>query len=115
MKSISPEQLLDQLLDQVRLLGASAPEQERWARKNLFPAEELALHLYDSVPGWIARLREAGVLNEAGERCLRELRDYVESVQPCLFGDGPYVSSAPEWRNVRHLASEALALIRPAE
>jgi hypothetical protein len=114
MKSISPSQLLDQLIGQVGLLAAPSHVQEDWARKSQFPAEELALRLYDSVPGWIPRLREAGVLSEAGARCLQNLRDYVESVQPGLFEDGPCVSSAPEWETVRRLATETLATVRPA-
>lgn len=109
---ISAEELLAQLDEEVALLVASTEEQESWARRTGFPTEEIALQLYDSVPGWLDRLRQNRLIDSADERSIAELIDYMKATQTQLFKDGPFVTSAPEWQKVRELASIALQALR---
>ena len=51
----------------VALLLASPDEQNQWASTGRFPAEEIALQLYDAVPGWLPWLRGNRVLTANGE------------------------------------------------
>ena len=108
MGEVSNEGLLRQLDQFVALIAAPAKLQEDWARRCHFPAEELALQYYDAVPAWFTHLRELSLIDDSDERVLTNLKTHLLASQTKLFEDGPHVTHAPEWHQVRDLASAAL-------
>ena len=91
---------------------APADDQMRRVQSSGFPAEEIALQLYDGVQVFLPRLRENALIDSVDVDLLRSLVDRTMSVQPALFGRDGSVTDAPEWAEVRQLASAALANIR---
>jgi len=113
MSAISPQGLLAQLTSFVALAAAPAEEQDQWSKQTSFPAEEIALQIFDSVPHWFGRLREAGLIDSSDERAVARLSDYLHTEILKLFHNG-CVTGAPEWQHARELASTALkSLQRP--
>jgi hypothetical protein len=112
MNEPSLRRLLSHLAEDVALVAASPEEQEAWASRNRFPAEEIALQLYDVVPLWCRTLREGGMIDAGDEAALAGMNEYLQQVQGRLFLDGPTVTAAPEWAAVRRLASSALDRLR---
>jgi hypothetical protein len=115
MASVSPRELLAQLEEFVEVLAMPAELQRSWANDHNAPIDELVLQLLDAVPGWFARLRASGLIDDGDELALLRLRvqfDAVMSGRENLFSDWQAVADAPEWQRTRDLASVALASIR---
>ena len=113
--TISPAELLAQLLDTVERLAAPVSEQRAWAEANDYPIEELILELDLEWPLWQARLVGAGVVDADGQAALDRLREYalplVDPSHEELFS-WEAVAGAPEWKRVRELAAGAAARLR---
>lgn len=108
MKTNDAEQALNQLIGFVELLLASPQEQEAWARLERFPSEEMALQLYDVVPLWLPDLKSSQWIDDVTEASVLALVEKLKAKQVHLFCDGPEVTDAPEWKEVRSLAVTAL-------
>lgn len=111
-RDLSGNELLAQLAGMVALVAAPASEQETWALTEDVPAEEIALQLYDSVPGWFDRLRDEGLIRPEAERALVQLVTLLDDRQALLFRDGPYVTNDPAWTGVRDTANAALLALQ---
>lgn len=112
MPEIAPEELLEQLTEYVMLLGSSREAQLCWCNDSGFPPEEMALQLYDAVPGWFDRLRLHGLMSADCERALEGLSRFVREVQPALFAGDDGLAGDQSWPRVRELAESAAALLR---
>jgi len=107
----SPSQLLDQLVETVELLAATAEEQRVWSVDHKVPIDELMQGFTDIVPMWINRLREGHAINDEGELALLRLRvqfDAYMTHRPDLFQNWQVVADSSEWGRVRDLAQQAL-------
>jgi hypothetical protein len=111
-RALQPDQLLAQLVAGVELLAANGSRQQAWARRNHLPAEQLALQLYDMVPGWFERLEAHLLIDRFDQQRLTLLVAYLREVQPLLFEEGHRVTRAKEWKTIRTVAGDALAGLR---
>ena len=110
--TISARELLSQLVAAVELLTVTPDDQMRWVQSSGLPVEEIALQLYDGIQVFLPRLRENALIDSVDEDLLRSLVDRTMSAQPKLFARDGGVSDAPEWAEVRQLASAVLASLR---
>jgi hypothetical protein len=118
---VPPEETLRQLREHLELLRAPMPTQRQWAAEHHFYVDELMLGFFDMFPGFMPGLRDAGLISPAFEVALKQLEQHFQSMRAetkvgdPLWVEWELVATAPEWQQVRELASEALDLLATGE
>lgn len=111
------EETFRQLREHLEILRAPPARQREWASEHYFFIDELMLSFFDMFPGFMPRLRQAGLVPPAFEAVLKRLEQHFQSMRAAtkvgdpLWVEWELVATAPEWQRVRELASEALDLL----
>ena len=117
MREVSPTELLEQLQEMVEVLAAPVLVQTSWLTAREYPVDELWLQFFDSVPGWLPRLTDAGVVTPNAVGALNDLSRHLvtltESQNPAVFTrEG--LATANVWEQVRAAAQTALVQMAPS-
>ncbi|MGO8960507.1 MAG: hypothetical protein ACLQFR_24500 [Streptosporangiaceae bacterium] len=114
MKEVTPAELLGQLREEIELVAAGPPDQERWLIEHRLPVDEIALQLNDSVLTFLPRLRREGLMPARLEAALRELDDHFGSFsgrENAARWSDEALSGDPMWAQARRQAQAILGLI----